>query len=62
MARTRVYQPKRSKLFTAQLLTLLTRARLSREEREAAYIRARERIFGKDVEKTGEETPGLLFS
>jgi hypothetical protein len=32
-------------------------ARLSREEREEAYIRARERIFGNS-EKTGESTPG----
>lgn len=31
--------------------------RLSREEREAAYIKARERIFGKE-ESTGEATPG----
>jgi hypothetical protein len=31
--------------------------RLSREEREAAYNKARERIFGKD-EKTGDATPG----
>jgi len=33
-------------------------SRLSREEREAAYNKARERIFGKD-EKTGDATPGL---
>lgn len=31
--------------------------RLSREEREAAYNAARERIFGKD-DKTGDATPG----
>lgn len=31
--------------------------RLSREEREAAYIKARERIFGNS-EKTGDATPG----
>lgn len=33
--------------------------RLSREEREAAYNKARERIFGKD-EKTGDATPGTV--
>jgi len=32
---------------------------LSREEREAAYNKARERIFGKE-EKTGDVTPGML--
>lgn len=32
-------------------------ARLSREEREAAYNKARERIFGKD-DKAGDATPG----
>lgn len=32
--------------------------RLSREEREAAYNKARERIFGKD-EKSGDATPGI---
>jgi hypothetical protein len=37
---------------------LLTRLRLSREEREAAYNKARERIFGKE-EKTGDVTPGV---
>ena len=36
---------------------LLTRVRLSREEREAAYIKARERIFGKDEQ--GVATPGM---
>lgn len=36
---------------------MLNKYRLSREEREAAYARARERIFGKD-EKSGECTPG----
>jgi len=33
-------------------------SRLSREEREAAYNKARERIFGKD-EKNGDATPGM---
>jgi hypothetical protein len=33
--------------------------RLSREEREAAYNKARERIFGKD-EKAGDATPGMV--
>jgi hypothetical protein len=33
--------------------------RLSREEREAAYNKARERIFGKD-EKGGDATPGMV--
>lgn len=37
---------------------LLIASRLSREEREAAYLRARERIFGKD-EKAGDATPGM---
>jgi len=32
-------------------------SRLSREEREAAYIAARERIFG-NTEKSGDATPG----
>lgn len=36
--------------------TLSAKEKLSREEREAAYNRARERIFGKD-EKTGDATP-----
>ena len=36
---------------------MLTEIRLSREEREAAYNKARERIFGKD-EKAGDVTPG----
>lgn len=40
---------------------LLTVFRLSREEREAAYNRARERIFGKE-ENSGEATPGMLHS
>lgn len=35
----------------------LTTFRLSREEREAAYNKARERIFG-NTEKSGEATPG----
>jgi hypothetical protein len=38
----------------------LTRFRLSREEREAAYIKARERIFGANAEKTGDATPGMI--
>jgi len=33
------------------------KAQLTREEREAQYALARERIFGKDSEKTGEATP-----
>ena len=39
----------------------LTWFRLSREEREAAYIRARERIFGKE-DRSGEATPGEFNS
>ena len=39
---------------------LSAKEKLSREEREAAYNRARERIFGKD-EKTGDTTPGMIF-
>lgn len=39
-----------------------TRAQLTREEREAQYAIARERIFGKDSEKAGEATPGRVFS
>ncbi|KAG0651809.1 hypothetical protein D0Z07_1100 [Hyphodiscus hymeniophilus] len=35
---------------------LSAKEKLSREEREAAYIRARERIFGKE-DKSGEATP-----
>jgi hypothetical protein len=33
--------------------------RLSREEREAAYNKARERIFGKE-EMPGDITPGIV--
>lgn len=40
----------------AKLITL-TISRLSREEREAAYNKARERIFG-NTEKSGDATPG----
>jgi hypothetical protein len=40
---------------------MLTEPRLSREEREAAYNKARERIFGKE-EKAGDVTPGTLQS
>ncbi|KAE8445310.1 hypothetical protein EG329_013548 [Mollisiaceae sp. DMI_Dod_QoI] len=36
--------------------SLSAKEKLSREEREAAYNKARERIFGKD-EKTGDATP-----
>jgi hypothetical protein len=39
---------------------MLTSTRLSREEREAAYLRARERIFGKEEEKTTDSPPGML--
>ena len=39
---------------------MLSLIRLSREEREAAYNKARERIFGKE-EKTGDATPGKLI-
>jgi hypothetical protein len=45
-------------LFTLVIFSLLTRLRLSREEREAAYNKARERIFGKE-EKIGDVTPGM---
>ena len=45
-------------MFTGTL-AVLTQIRLSREEREAAYNKARERIFGKD-EKTGDATPGVF--
>lgn len=41
------------------LVHALTLFRLSREEREAAYNKARERIFGKD-EKCGDATPGMI--
>ncbi|OTA87027.1 hypothetical protein M434DRAFT_35560 [Hypoxylon sp. CO27-5] len=36
-----------------------TKEKLTREEREEAYIKARERIFG-NTEKPGESTPGAL--
>jgi hypothetical protein len=39
------------------MLMALTISRLSREEREAAYNKARERIFG-NTEKSGDATPG----
>jgi hypothetical protein len=41
------------------IYTLANRIRLSREEREAAYNRARERIFGKEY-KSGDATPGMV--
>lgn len=40
---------------------LLNLYRLSREEREAAYIKARERIFGSNAEKSGDATPGMFL-
>lgn len=40
---------------------LSAKEKLSREEREAAYNKARERIFGKD-EKTGDTTPGMILT
>ncbi|KAH8821056.1 hypothetical protein F5884DRAFT_72573 [Xylogone sp. PMI_703] len=40
---------------------LSAKEKLSREEREAAYNKARERIFGKD-DKSGDGTPGSLTS
>ena len=60
-AKTKHFLRKRSPLpaMAPQSHHLLTDYRLSREEREAAYIRARERIFGKE-EKSGEDTPGML--
>ncbi|KAG9246287.1 hypothetical protein BJ878DRAFT_417279 [Calycina marina] len=36
---------------------LSAKEKLSREEREAAYLKARERIFGQKDEKTGDATP-----
>jgi hypothetical protein len=59
MGRTNPFPLKKSKLLVPFLLEplVLTAVRLSREEREAAYNRARERIFGKD-EKPGDTTPG----
>lgn len=36
-------------------------SRLSREEREAKYLKARERIFGQKDEKSGDGTPGREF-
>lgn len=40
------------------VLVLIRAHRLSREEREAAYNKARERIFG-NPEKAGDATPGM---
>jgi len=59
MAKTNRFPPKKSWCNFEVLLvfSLLIDIRLSREEREAAYNKARERIFGKE-EKTGDITPG----
>lgn len=38
----------------------IAKERLTREEREEAYNRARERIFGT-IDKTGESTPGIVI-
>jgi hypothetical protein len=59
MARKKPSQPKKSEFPSLDLyfeFSLIT-YRLSREEREAAYNKARERIFGKE-EKAGDATPG----
>lgn len=40
---------------------LPSKEKLTREERELAYIRERERIFGSS-EKTGESTPGRFLA
>lgn len=59
MAKINFFQLKKSEISIDPLYRhLLTHCRLSREEREAAYNRARERIFGKD-EKAGDATPGM---
>lgn len=59
MEKTNLYLRKRSMLNISAIpkLTILTTSRLSREEREAAYNKARERIFG-NTEKSGDATPG----
>lgn len=47
-----------STFFLSELYWIIDQAyRLSREEREAAYNKARERIFG-NPEKAGDATPG----
>lgn len=58
--KTNLCLQKRSMLNASMLiakLMTLTICRLSREEREAAYNKARERIFG-NTEKSGDATPG----
>lgn len=61
MAKTNPFPLKRSTLlYTYTANKTLISFRLSREEREAAYNKARERIFGKDGE--GGATPGLCNS
>jgi len=63
MVKTNRFLQKKS-TFTSRLIAfsnLLTGPRLSREEREAAYNKARERIFGKE-ENAGDVTPGKLLS
>ncbi len=58
MAKIKIYRLRRSKfLFPSGPVACSYFDRLSREEREAAYNKARERIFGKE-EKTGDATPG----
>lgn len=59
--KTSHFLPKRSKILVHISACVMTNCdlRLSREEREAAYNKARERIFGKD-EKTGDATPGMI--
>lgn len=59
MEKTNLCLRKRSMLNISAIskLTILTTSRLSREEREAAYNKARERIFG-NTEKSGDATPG----
>ncbi len=61
MVKIRTFQLRRSKsLGSSKSREMLIFDRLSREEREAAYNKARERIFGKE-EKTGDATPGRPY-
>lgn len=63
MGKINLYLLKRSTAYaTNKQFYMLTHFRLSREEREAAYIKARERIFGANAEKAGDDTLGMIIS
>lgn len=62
MAKRRTRATITSRFTRSPVLLLITNIRrLTREQREEAYNKARERIFGNS-EKTGESTPGKFIS